>query len=182
MITILNLRVDPVTAATQNLLLQTSARQLKIEPGRIKELIITKRSIDARGRSVAVNLTLRIQTDTCEQIPLFNPVNYTTVPENAPQCIVVGAGPAGLFAALRLIQRGIRPVILERGKDVDKRRHDMAAISRQATVNPDSNYCFGEGGAGAFPTETIYTQQETRTGRTRAAGIMPAWRNRKNSY
>ena len=116
MITILNLRVDPVTAATQNLLLQTSARQLKIEPGRIKELIITKRSIDARGRSVAVNLTLRIQTDTCEQIPLFNPVNYTTVPENAPQCIVVGAGPAGLFAALRLIQRGIRPVILERGK------------------------------------------------------------------
>ncbi|WP_290100311.1 FAD-dependent protein [uncultured Muribaculum sp.] len=162
MITILNLRVDPVTAATQNLLLQTSARQLKIEPGRIKELIITKRSIDARGRSVAVNLTLRIQTDTCEQIPLFNPVNYTTVPENAPQCIVVGAGPAGLFAALRLIQRGIRPVILERGKDVDQRRHDMAAISRQATVNPDSNYCFGEGGAGAFSDGKLYTRSKKR--------------------
>lgn len=162
MTTTLNLRVDPATAATQNMLLQAAARQLKITPDRIKELIITKRSIDARGRRIAVNLTLRIQTDSYEQIPLFNPIDYCPVPDNAPQAIVVGAGPAGLFAALRLIQRGIRPIILERGKDVDRRRLDMAAIARQATVNPDSNYCFGEGGAGAFSDGKLYTRSKKR--------------------
>ncbi len=162
MTTTLTLRVEPKVAATHQLLLAEAARQLNINPSRIKELIITRRSIDARGHHVTVNLSLRLQLDTLEHIPLFTPIGYAPVPSNASQAVVVGAGPAGLFAALRLIQRGIRPIVLERGKDVDSRRPDMAAIARNGIVDPDSNYCFGEGGAGAFSDGKLYTRSKKR--------------------
>lgn len=161
-ITTINLRVEPKVAATQSLLLAEAARQLKIDPSRIKELIVTRRSIDARGHHVAVNLTLRLQLDRLEDIPLFRSIEYVPVGPDAPQAVVVGSGPAGLFAALRLIQRGVRPVILERGKDVDSRRPDMADIARKGIVDPDSNYCFGEGGAGAFSDGKLYTRSKKR--------------------
>ncbi|MCM1021290.1 MAG: FAD-binding protein [Muribaculum sp.] len=162
MITTLNIRVLPSVAANHEQLVEEAARQLNVNSQRIKELLITRRSIDARNHRVAVNLTLRLQLDTFETIPLFQPIDYRPIADNARQAIVVGAGPAGLFASLQLIRRGIKPILLERGKDVDSRRPDMAAIARTGTVNPDSNYCFGEGGAGAFSDGKLYTRSKKR--------------------
>lgn len=159
----INLRTDPRTAATPMLLQAAAGQMLSIDPNRIKELIITRRSIDARQRRVMVNLTLMAYIDEKPaQSPLDNPVSYRPVSYDAPRAIVVGAGPAGLFAALRLIERGVRPVVLERGKDVDSRRRDMAQIARTGTVDPDSNYCFGEGGAGAYSDGKLYTRSKKR--------------------
>lgn len=136
--------------------------QLGVDINRIKQVDIVKRSIDARQRRVMVNLSVRVHLDE------ITPVDDCDVPElpvldaHAPQAIVVGAGPAGLFAALELIAHGVRPIVLERGKDVDSRRADMAAIAREGRVDPDSNYCFGEGGAGAFSDGKLYTRSKKR--------------------
>lgn len=110
-----------------------------------------------------VNVTVRLYLDAApESMAIAPAVDYRPVAPDAPSAIIVGAGPAGLFAALRLIERGIRPIVLERGKDVDSRRKDMAAIARTGTVDPDSNYCFGEGGAGAFSDGKLYTRSKKR--------------------
>lgn len=138
--------------------------RLGIDANRITGITPRKRSIDARQRRVMVNLDCIVTVDE----PPVNPMefaespDYKPVGENAPQAIVVGAGPAGLFAALRLIEQGIRPILLERGKDVDSRRADMARISREGVVDPDSNYCFGEGGAGAYSDGKLYTRSKKR--------------------
>ena len=130
---------------------------------RLKRVDIMKRSIDARQRRVMVNLTVTAHVDAIdEQAVAAHPVEYKPVPDDAPQAVVVGAGPAGLFAALALIEHGIRPIMLERGKDVDSRRRDLAAISRQNVIDPDSNYCFGEGGAGAYSDGKLYTRSKKR--------------------
>ncbi|MDE6377579.1 MAG: NAD(P)/FAD-dependent oxidoreductase, partial [Duncaniella sp.] len=110
-----------------------------------------------------VNLGVKVWVgETPATDSLITPVTYRRVPQDAPQVIVVGAGPAGLFAALRLIELGVRPIVLERGKDVDARKRDMAAISRDNVVDPDSNYCFGEGGAGAYSDGKLYTRSKKR--------------------
>jgi uncharacterized FAD-dependent dehydrogenase len=121
----------------------------------------TRQSVDARNRQVRVNVEAEIYAGEKPE-----PLN-TLVPEyrdvsKAPAAIVVGAGPAGLFAALRLIELGIRPVVLERGKDVRTRRRDLAAINKDHIVNPDSNYCFGEGGAGTYSDGKLYTRSKKR--------------------
>lgn len=158
----IQLRVDPRTAATEMLLKLQASTGLGIDANRIHDIVIRKRSIDARQRRVMVNLLIAVYVDEdAPASPLLNPVKYGDV-SGAPQAIVVGAGPAGLFAALRLIELGVRPVILERGKDVDARRVDMAQISRSDIVDPDSNYCFGEGGAGAFSDGKLYTRSKKR--------------------
>lgn len=158
----IQLRVDPRTAATEMLLKMHASTALGIDANRIHDIVIRKRSIDARQRKVMVNLSIAVYVDEdAPASPLLNPVTYPDV-SGAPQAIVVGAGPAGLFAALRLIELGVRPVILERGKDVDARRVDMAQLSRNNIVNPDSNYCFGEGGAGAFSDGKLYTRSKKR--------------------
>lgn len=158
----IQLRVDPRTAATELLLKMHASTALGIDANRIHDIVIRKRSIDARQRKVMVNLSIAVYVDEdAPASPLLNPVTYPDV-SGAPQAIVVGAGPAGLFAALRLIELGVRPVILERGKDVDARRVDMAQLSRNNIVNPDSNYCFGEGGAGAFSDGKLYTRSKKR--------------------
>lgn len=164
MIDTLNLRVDPRTAATPHLLVLEAARTLHIDHARIKGVRVTRRSIDARQRRVMVNISLQVYVDEKPDMeePLAVPENFTVLPADAPQAVVVGAGPAGLFAALRLIQLGVRPVVLERGKDVDSRRRDMAAIAREGRVDPDSNYCFGEGGAGAYSDGKLYTRSKKR--------------------
>ena len=110
---------------------------------------VLKRSIDARRRQVMVNLTVRIYINELPQDDAYDTIIYGDVSE-APQVIVVGAGPAGLFASLRLIEAGFRPILIERGKDVHARRRDIAMISREHRIDPESNYGFGEGGAGAF--------------------------------
>ncbi len=159
----LNLRVDPKTAYTPMLLTAEISRQLDIDANRIKHTRITRRSIDARQKRVMVNITVQtVLDDDKETFQLPAPVNYPKLATNAPQCVIVGAGPAGLFAALKLIETGVKPVVLERGKDVDSRRKDMAQLSRTGVVNEDSNYCFGEGGAGAFSDGKLYTRSKKR--------------------
>ncbi len=121
---------------------------------------IVKRSIDARKRIVKLNLKVEIYID--ETIPsLINKTVYQNV-ENKPKVNVIGFGPAGMFAALKLIELGFKPIVLERGKDVRSRRRDLAAISKDQVVNPNSNYCFGEGGAGTFSDGKLYTRSKKR--------------------
>ena len=137
---------------------------LGCDANRITGITPRKRSIDARQRRVMVNLDLIVTVDE----PAVDPMEFAQIPDykrlpaNAPAAIVVGAGPAGLFAALRLIEEGVRPILLERGKDVDSRRLDMARISREGIVDPNSNYCFGEGGAGAYSDGKLYTRSKKR--------------------
>ena len=117
----------------------------------INDLRIVRRSIDARQKMVKVNITVRVATgDDSVVTPLLNPVRYERVAADAQSIIIVGAGPAGLFAALKAIELGMRPIVVERGHDVDTRRVELAKISKDGKVDPESNYCFGEGGAGAY--------------------------------
>ncbi len=158
----LQLRVDPATAATPALLAAACARELHVSKDRIARVDIVRRSIDARQRNVVLNLTVKVHIDKIDEAAVaFEPVQYRPV-DGSSQAIVVGAGPAGLFAALELIEAGIKPIVLERGKDVDARRRDMVAINRTGTVDPDSNYCFGEGGAGAYSDGKLYTRSKKR--------------------
>ncbi len=162
MITDIQLRVDPQTAAETMRLIPLVSTDLGIDANRIKLIKITRRSIDARQKRVMVNLGVRVWIDEMPADTSLAPrIDYPSV-AGKPQVVVVGAGPAGLFAALRLIELGFRPLIIERGKDVDSRRKDMALISRENIVNPDSNYCFGEGGAGAFSDGKLYTRSKKR--------------------
>lgn len=162
MIEKLTLRTDPATAALPDRLSAECARQLRIKNERIKRVDITRRSIDARQRRVAVNLSVTVHIDQIDEAAVaITPIEYGNVAD-APQVIIVGAGPAGLFAALELIELGLKPIVLERGKDVDSRRRDMTAINREGIVDPDSNYCFGEGGAGAYSDGKLYTRSKKR--------------------
>lgn len=159
----LQLRVEPAVAASDLRLLGLASTRLGVDANRIKAVRITKRSIDARQKQVMVNLQLLIYIDEEPTTDgLCVPETYEPLPEDAPECIIVGAGPAGLFGALRLIQCGIRPIVVERGKNVDDRRKDLAGIARTGNVDSDSNYCFGEGGAGAYSDGKLYTRSKKR--------------------
>lgn len=132
-------------------------------PNTTEEVFIQKlrQSIDARNRQVKVNLEVELYIGEKPAPVMEFKKNYADVSKNK-QAIVVGAGPAGLFAALRLIELGIKPIVLERGKDVQARRRDLAAINQDHIVNPDSNYCFGEGGAGTYSDGKLYTRSKKR--------------------
>ena len=158
----INLRTEPAVAASMMRLTAEASTRLGIDANRIKDLNITRRSIDARQRKVMVQLTLKIYVDEEAPALSYTPVEYHPVESDAKQVVVVGAGPAGLFAALELIEQGMRPVVIERGKDVDSRRLDLAGIARKGVVDPDSNYCFGEGGAGAYSDGKLYTRSKKR--------------------
>ena len=124
-------------------------------------LRILKRSIDARQRTIFVNLTVRAYVNEEPTELEYLPIDYQNV-DGKPPVIVVGAGPGGLFAALRLIELGQRPIVIERGKDVHQRKLDIANISRTQKVDPESNYSFGEGGAGAYSDGKLYTRSKKR--------------------
>lgn len=157
----LSLRVYPSVAAQDAELRKYIARELAVNPKSVTAVRVRKRSIDARQRTIYVNLTVDAYIN--EQAPEldFTPMDYPNV-EGAAPVIVVGAGPGGLFAALRLIELGKRPIVLERGKDVHERRKDIARISREHLVDSESNYSFGEGGAGAYSDGKLFTRSKKR--------------------
>ncbi|MBQ7057546.1 MAG: FAD-binding protein [Bacteroidaceae bacterium] len=157
----ISLRLTPEFAYTPSRLKAACADEMGVDVASIKDVRILRRSIDARQRQIFVNLSLEVFIDEPAPELCFAPIVYPDVSEK-PAVIVVGAGPGGLFAALRLIELGLRPIVLERGKDVHERRKDIALISREHTVNSESNYSFGEGGAGAFSDGKLYTRSKKR--------------------
>ncbi|WP_080904786.1 NAD(P)/FAD-dependent oxidoreductase [Parabacteroides sp. Marseille-P3160] len=161
MIKELQLRILPEQAAREELLKKVVSRETGEKVESISAIRILKRSIDARQRVVYINLQVRIFINELPSEPEYRSVSYPDV-SSGKQVVVVGAGPGGLFAALRLIELGLRPVVIERGKEVHARRKDIALISREHQVNPESNYSFGEGGAGAFSDGKLYTRSKKR--------------------
>ena len=155
------LRVLPQVAADSAALRSYICEEKGIAPKSLNVVRILKRSIDARQRTIFVNLTVRAYVDELPEDDEFEHIVYPDVSDK-PQVIIVGAGPAGLFAALRLIELGFRPIVLERGKDVHERKKDLARISVTQQVDGESNYCFGEGGAGAYSDGKLYTRSKKR--------------------
>jgi uncharacterized FAD-dependent dehydrogenase len=137
-----------------------AALQLHVDVNRISGIKILKRSIDARGRKVVYRMQVQVFIDEPVQAESFT-VKYPNIKDARP-VIIIGAGPAGLFAALQCIELGFKPIVLERGKDVKQRRRDLADINKQGIVNPESNYCFGEGGAGTYSDGKLYTRSTKR--------------------
>ncbi|MDY4649388.1 MAG: NAD(P)/FAD-dependent oxidoreductase [Muribaculaceae bacterium] len=159
----ITLRISPRLAASHADLLAEAARVVRVSPREIHDLCIVRRSVDARKHPVMLNLSLRLALGDDRRVdPIISPISFSPVPTDAPVIIIVGAGPAGLFAALKAITLGLRPIIFERGRDVDARRRDLAQISRQGVINPISNYCFGEGGAGAYSDGKLFTRSKKR--------------------
>ncbi|TCD04663.1 FAD-binding protein [Pedobacter frigidisoli] len=136
------------------------AESLNIPEKEIKGYEILKRSIDARSRKVIFRLQIKVFIDEEPNLEI-QIVNYQNV-SNAKSVLIIGAGPAGLFAALQCIENGLKPIIIERGKDVKQRRRDLAAINKQGVVNTESNYCYGEGGAGTYSDGKLYTRSNKR--------------------
>ena len=155
------IRVLPEQAANEQSLKQFIGHDKGLDIRTIHALRILKRSIDARQRTIYVNLKIRLYINEMPQDEEFTRTIYNKV-DGKPQVIVVGAGPGGLFAALRLIELGLRPVVVERGKNVRDRKIDIARISREHKVAPESNYSFGEGGAGAYSDGKLYTRSKKR--------------------
>ena len=157
----LHIQVPPKTASEMELLKASLANQLKVGTGDIDHIAILKRSIDARQKAIKINLKVRVYINEPHEDRKIDLPDYQDV-SKAQEVIVVGAGPAGLFAALKLIEKGLRPIVIERGKDVRERRRDLAAITKNHLVNEDSNYCFGEGGAGTYSDGKLYTRSKKR--------------------
>ena len=171
MIQELQLRVSPRTAASMGDIASHIAKHNDIPAQSISGIRVLKRSIDARQRNVVVNLKVRVYiNEPMTQDYLVPPIDYKAV-DGKRQAVVVGMGPGGLFAALRLIELGIKPIVLERGKDVMQRRIDASMIQREGIVNPESNYCYGEGGAGAYSDGKLYTRSKKRGSVDRILGI-----------
>ena len=161
MINTLQIQVIPEIASTPDLLKTTIAKQLDIPKTDIKHIEILKRSIDARQITTKINLKVSIYVkeefvQRVEDLPGYQDVN------GKDEVIIIGAGPAGLFAALKLIENGKKPIVIERGKDVRSRRRDLVNLTKKHIVNEDSNYCFGEGGAGTFSDGKLYTRSKKR--------------------
>ena len=155
------IRVQPQVAANEQALRSWLADEYGFDVRTVTAVRILRRSIDARQRTIFVNMKVRVFVN--EQ-PTDDEYQHTEYPDvsDRPQVIVVGAGPGGLFAALRLIELGLRPIVLERGKDVHERKKDLAQIAKTQQVDAESNYCFGEGGAGAYSDGKLYTRSKKR--------------------
>lgn len=169
------LQVAPEIAANEQLLKEHLSKQIKVSVGDIQHITIQKRSIDARQKAIKINLKVLIYfvgesfQEQKIELPYYQNVS------NKQEVIVVGAGPAGLFAALKLIELGLKPIVIERGKEVRGRRRDLKAINVEHIVNEDSNYCFGEGGAGTYSDGKLYTRSKKRGDVTRILELLVAF-------
>ena len=155
------IRVSPQVASQEEHIKRYIADEYGFDVRTVTGVRILKRSIDARQRMIFVNLKVRVYVNEMPADDAYVHTDYPNV-EGRQQVIVVGAGPGGLFAALRLIELGFRPIVLERGKDVHERKKDLSAITKTQRVNEESNYCFGEGGAGAYSDGKLYTRSKKR--------------------
>lgn len=156
------IQVSPETAHNELLLNEHVAKLFQVAVSDIQKVVVLKRSIDARQKAIKFNIKANVflKSEPYSETPIELP-DYPNV-SHAQEVIVVGAGPAGLFAAMQLIELGLKPIVIERGKDVRGRRRDLKAINRDHIVNEDSNYCFGEGGAGTYSDGKLYTRSKKR--------------------
>ena len=155
------IRVLPNVASSASLLREYISREKGIDARTVNGVRILKKSIDARHNPVYINLTVRVFVN--EQLPEveYVPTSYPDV-SSSRRVIVVGEGPGGLFAALRLVELGLRPIVIERGKNVHERKRDLSKIAKTQKIDSESNYCFGEGGAGAYSDGKLYTRSKKR--------------------
>lgn len=158
---IVEIKLRPVELDDESLLYERVRKQLRVSTQELTAIKVERRSIDARGRHPFYRLRV---TAFLDEAPVAEPALSEQLHsvEDAPEVIIVGAGPAGMFAALELIELGLKPIVLERGKDVQARRRDLRAIQQFGEVNPHSNYCFGEGGAGTYSDGKLYTRSHKR--------------------
>jgi uncharacterized protein len=156
------LNLLPSEAASDQLIKNHIAQAIAVKPSSVSGFTIQKRSIDARGKQPRVHVSLQAFINEPWQQPELIHFDFPDIGHSNHHVIIAGAGPAGLFAALKLIENGIKPIILERGKDVRARRRDLALLNKEGIVNPDSNYCFGEGGAGTYSDGKLYTRSTKR--------------------
>ena len=158
----IQLQLSPQEAYDERIFRETVLKKMGFSPSdSTVHVRVSKRSIDARSRNVKINVLAEVFLQESPTSIIEIPINYQNV-SNADPIIIVGSGPAGLFAALRAIELGIKPIVIERGKDVRARRRDLAAINKEHIVNPESNYCFGEGGAGTYSDGKLYTRSKKR--------------------
>ncbi|HEX7494498.1 MAG TPA: FAD-dependent monooxygenase, partial [Bacteroidales bacterium] len=168
---IVQINLNPASAADEAVIKKIASSLAGIDKSEVSDVRVIKRSVDARKKNIRVNLTVEVfsgENYSSPEISPFKPVDVSLKKE----VIIVGAGPAGLFAALRLIELGLRPHIIERGRDVSSRKKDIARISREQIVDPDSNYCFGEGGAGTYSDGKLYTRSKKRGDNTRVLELL----------
>jgi len=158
----LTLKVKPSEATDDTFLKKVFAVEAGCKVSDITGYTVLRKSIDARSRQVYVNLSIETFINEPYHHRSFNKINFGDVIHSKKSVIIIGAGPAGLFAALQLIEKGIKPIILERGKDVKSRRRDLAVLNKEGIINPESNYCFGEGGAGTYSDGKLYTRSTKR--------------------
>lgn len=170
MIKDISLRVSPEIAAQPDLL---ATKVYGTAGCKVNDWKIVKRSVDARKRDIIINLTVRVASgEDCKVPSGYIPVKFPDISDSNQKVIIIGAGPAGLFAALECIRLGMRPIVLERGKDVDSRRLDIATLNREKKIAPESNYCFGEGGAGTFSDGKLYTRSKKRGNTTDVLSLL----------
>ncbi|MFT5891792.1 MAG: putative FAD-dependent dehydrogenase, partial [Dokdonia sp.] len=160
MSTLVQINVLPHQAEDDDYIAEKAFSKARLRAEDVREWDIRKRSIDARKSPVRISLQIEFwkKDEVRESIPAFVSQDV----HNAPEVAIIGAGPAGLYAALRAVEGGLKPIIFERGKDVRARRRDLAAINKDHIVNEDSNYCFGEGGAGTYSDGKLYTRSKKR--------------------
>ena len=155
------LRLLPHQASSEQSIAEYVAKDKGLDVRTITAVRILKKSIDARQRTIYINVKARVYINELPQDDVYAHTDYPDV-TGRPQAVVVGAGPGGLFAALKLIEMNVRPVVVERGKNVHDRKRDLANITKTQKVDPESNYCFGEGGAGAYSDGKLYTRSKKR--------------------
>ncbi len=158
----ISLRLLPSEAANQELLRKYISEATHSNVSSVTGYTLLKHSIDARGRQPRIHLSLKVFINEPYQPRELQPFYFKDVNKSDKRVIIIGTGPAGLFAALQFIERGIKPILLERGKDVQARRRDLAILNKEGLVNPESNYCFGEGGAGTYSDGKLYTRSSKR--------------------